>query len=77
MTIRFTKFDSLDYLDSLEQIGNYLAEAEKENDIVFNSKAQETAKRAEKKLQHEDCELLQMEFGRTPLRSVKGESVKM
>lgn len=77
MTVKFTKFDPVDYLDSPERIDDYLIEAEKEGDSVFFAKAKETAKRARKKLHNEDRKSLEMKFARTSIRSIQGGLVTM
>ena len=49
MTVKFTKFDPVDYLDSPERIDDYLAAAKEENDPIFYAKANRTAKRAKER----------------------------
>ena len=70
MTVKFTKFDPVDYLDSPERIDDYLAAAKEENDPIFYAKANRTAKRAKERLHSTDRLSLKVSFERHSVRSI-------
>lgn len=70
MTVKFTKFDPVDYLDSPDRIKDYLAVAKEENDPALYKEACETAKRARKKLHQAENLSLKVKFESTSIHSI-------
>lgn len=65
MTVKFSKFDPVDYLDSSSRIDDYLIVAKKEKDPILLEKAHETAERARKQLPAKERKFLETKFACT------------
>ena len=69
MTVKFSKFVPVDYLDSSARIDDYLIVAKKEKDPILLEKAHETAERARKQLHHEAHVFWNENLGVSPIDS--------